>query len=466
MNYGMSANMVEGGGLYCPNVIGSNAPSQPHPVSEGDQKVIQQADVTVHDVLLGRGRGPNMHPGNQRYREIIYANRDNYNKASNRTEQTRITREIVNHIKQQGRFLKRLETPKNKKKKKRGEANVDAWVEVSDATARLKVGQCLRYKLRQDAEDKDDVSLGENESNGVPKNSETKFTGGAIIPSQEKSSPTNVINVVETEPTIPVQQQPSRKFRKVEIKEEQEPALSPEELEVLQSIGRSGLVLDDDDDDDSFDGFLESNLWEAQPTSSNALLVEDGDDPVPREFTMGSFYDSMFDANGGSYDSNYAYGADIISDAEVLTALGYPQAPPSPTKRPPVICYCGCRVDPSEAGMHRHKCGQRRGIYAGSNSLAHIKEQKKVLEEPPQEDMFCGSSIEPMNTNNTSSDMLAMGSALTPIDESWASPTPIQSEPPQSAPMGHGGMPFHVPESAPMARPRMYRSFMPSQNAF
>lgn len=83
-----------------------------------------------------------MHPGNQRYREIIYANRDNYNKASNRTEQTRITREIVNHIKQNGRFLKRLEAPKGgKKKKKRGESSGDIWVVVGDATARLKVGQ-------------------------------------------------------------------------------------------------------------------------------------------------------------------------------------------------------------------------------------------------------------------------------------------------------------------------------------
>lgn len=108
--------------------------------------ILRQADVTVHDVLLGRGRGPNMHPGNQRYREIIYANRDNYNKASNRTEQTRITREIVNHIKTNGRFLKRLEVPKSqKKKKKRGEANADSWVVVSDATARLKVGQVSSF---------------------------------------------------------------------------------------------------------------------------------------------------------------------------------------------------------------------------------------------------------------------------------------------------------------------------------
>jgi hypothetical protein len=116
--------------------------------TERGEVIIRQGDITVHDVLLGRGRGPNMHQGNQRYRQIIYANRDNYNKACNRTEQTRITREIVNHIKQNGRFLKRLETPKGgtKKKKKRGEASSDAWVVVDDATARLKVGQ-VRHSI-------------------------------------------------------------------------------------------------------------------------------------------------------------------------------------------------------------------------------------------------------------------------------------------------------------------------------
>ena len=142
MNFGM--NSVDSGGLFCSGVGGAIAPStgeQKHNNNNNEQ-VIRQCDVTVHDVLLGRGRGPNMHPGNQRYREIIYANRDNYNKASNRTEQTRITREIVNHIKQNGRFLKRLEAPKSqKKKKKRGSTTEDAWVVVSDATARLKVGQ-------------------------------------------------------------------------------------------------------------------------------------------------------------------------------------------------------------------------------------------------------------------------------------------------------------------------------------
>lgn len=138
MNFG--ANQMEDV-LFCSDVQ-SGAPRTGASKTEQKEEVVRQCDVTVHDVLLGRGRGPNMHPGNQRYREIIYANRENYNKASNRTEQTRITREIVNHIKQNGRFLKRLEVPKSqKKKKKRGESNTDSWVVVSDATARLKVGQ-------------------------------------------------------------------------------------------------------------------------------------------------------------------------------------------------------------------------------------------------------------------------------------------------------------------------------------
>ena len=131
-----------GGAMYCGSVGDNQVVVSHSEQPQMTEQVIRQCDVTVHDVLLGRGRGPNMHPGNQRYREIIYANRENYNKASNRTEQTRITREIVNHIKQNGRFLKRLEVPKSqKKKKKRGDNQGDSWVVVSDATARLKVGQ-------------------------------------------------------------------------------------------------------------------------------------------------------------------------------------------------------------------------------------------------------------------------------------------------------------------------------------
>lgn len=135
-------NRTGRGGVYHhPNLVPPAPAGVPVETPEQELQVVHQCEVTVHDVLLGRGRGPNMHPGNQRYREMIYANRDNYNRASNRTEQTRITRDIVNHVKKRGRFLKRLESRKGKKKKKRGDMTGDVWVMVVDATARLKVGQ-------------------------------------------------------------------------------------------------------------------------------------------------------------------------------------------------------------------------------------------------------------------------------------------------------------------------------------
>lgn len=385
--------------------------------------------------------------------------------------------------------------------------------------------QCLRYKLRQDAEDKDDASAAGDDDEvgvGVPRlKMKANHSGGAILPSMEQqaSSSQQVVSassglvVVEAEPIVShfeeqqQQQCASRKFRKVQVQEEQEPALSPEELAVLKSIGRSGLVVDDDEDgdddnnddgDDSFDGFLESAYWEARPTTSNSFLVEDEPQGggVPREFTMGSYYDNMFDANhtngggGASYDSNHAYGTDIISDAEVLSALGYPQAPAAPnSERPPVLCYCGCRIDPNDPSGRRHKCGPRgRGIYAGSNGFSRVRQKRQALlnsnnEKQAQEQVVTAAASAADNFSaviaNNSNKMFdaaastAMSTAMT-TDDSWADPVPIQSDhAPQSAPGGGGIMsaaaPFHVPDAVPTGRPRLYRPFMPlhpHQNAF
>eukprot|EP00977_Amphora_coffeiformis_P027803 scaffold34646_cov173-Amphora_coffeaeformis.AAC.9 len=469
MDYGM--NPVNSGGLFCSAVGGDIAPSTGEEKHNHDEQVIRQCDVTVHDVLLGRGRGPNMHPGNQRYREIIYANRDNYNKASNRTEQTRITREIVNHIKQNGRFLKRLETPKSqKKKKKRGSSTEDAWVVVSDATARLKVGQCLRYKLRQDAEQHDDGSMGEDCREEKFSHSTEKYSGGAIIPPiMEKKlfAPGAVnANVVEAEPIV--SGQPSRKYRKVEVPEE--PALDAEELQVLKAFKAHGMV-QDDEDEDSLDGFLESPLWEAKG-NTEALYVED--EPEPQGSLMGGYYDTMF-GNAGSYDSNFAYGTGLISDAEVLTALGYPQPPPQPSSRPAVLCYCGCRINPSEA--HKHKCVPGQGIFSmpcasPSGNWSAPRNHNDVLMSEPQEEpirtIIAGGNDDNMvnmnNNTNTSLPMViqsndTMTKTMNPSN-AWDG-GPIQSGGTiQSVPPGMSSGPFHVPDSAPALRPRMYRPFM------
>ena len=219
---------------------------------------------------------------------------------------------------------------------------------------------------------------------------------------------------------------------------------------------------------------------------------------------MGSYYDTMF-GNGGSYDSNYAFGTDLISDAEVLTALGYPQAPSQPT-RPSVLCYCGCRLNPSESHKHHHKnCMPRSGIFSmrGATPLGLVsspRPRSDAMMAEPEEDNYCGiisstsdNNVMAMNSNgfsmntsapnNTSNNNIMMtpvapndtrnNNMMTPMmgNDIWDAPIQsapiqsvpnhIQSGPVQSAPPGYGnGMPFHVPDTAPMARPRLYRPMM------
>lgn len=341
--------------------------------------------------------------------------------------------------------------------------------------------QCLRYKLRQDAEQHDDGSLadegyGEENHSG----STEKYSGGAVLPATDKS--TGII--IEAEPIL--SGQPSRKYRKVEIPEE--PALDAEELQALKSMNRSSFI--PEDEDDSLDGFVESPLWEAK-AASQANAVEEH--PEMEGSGSGSYYDSMF-GHGDSYDSNFAYGNELISDAEVLTALGYPQGPVGqPSKRTPVICYCGCRLKPSEAHKHGHQCvpGQG-GIFAMRGGplampTSQSSQSDAMLLSEPKKDAICTINDTNMMKNNTVnntnfSSMVTPGatsSGMTPMVVStsgWDAPmqsvpmqsAPIQSDPIQSAPIqsalprNNMSTPFQVPDSAPMARPRLFRPFMPN----
>ena len=170
----------------------------------------------------------------------------------------------------------------------------------------------------------------------------------------------------------------------------------------------------------------------------------------------------------------------------MLTALGYPQGPAvQPSKRTPVICYCGCRLKPTEAHKHGHQCVPRQGgIFAmrgGAFAMPTTQHsQPDAMVSEPQEDTICtvidGSTTNDINmmnnnamnnTRNFSSMVTpAANNAMPPIVSSngWDAPipsVPIQSAPFQSAPPGNNmSVPFQVPDSAPMARPRLFRPFM------
>jgi hypothetical protein len=56
-----------------------------------------------HDILCGRGRSTSDHPANVRFRQLINQNKDSYQKAKRRDEKTKITCELVDRLRRDGR---------------------------------------------------------------------------------------------------------------------------------------------------------------------------------------------------------------------------------------------------------------------------------------------------------------------------------------------------------------------------
>jgi hypothetical protein len=107
---------------------------------ENTETMTRITNPSSRDVLFGRGKPFQSHPGNVYLHKIVNMHKDRYLK-SRRYDKLAIAEEIVSEIKEgsngtPGRFLKRAE----------GE---DHWVEVSSEVAREKVSHALRGKPRK-----------------------------------------------------------------------------------------------------------------------------------------------------------------------------------------------------------------------------------------------------------------------------------------------------------------------------
>ena len=113
--------------------------------------LIPDADVTVHDVLLGRGGRTNHHEGNAKYRNYKESLQDEYLNAT-KDQKTSISNRLVTMMHQEhGRFLKAYEPAKDKNSDTKPKGNksnasgpVEFWYEVDLLTARKKASQALR----------------------------------------------------------------------------------------------------------------------------------------------------------------------------------------------------------------------------------------------------------------------------------------------------------------------------------
>jgi hypothetical protein len=102
-----------------------------------DPRLIETPEPS--DILFGRGKPFQSHPGNIRLHEIVNLQKDNYSR-SRRFDKLAIADAIVHQIKTEGappgRFLRRVE-------------GQDCWEVVPDELAREKVSHALRGKVKQ-----------------------------------------------------------------------------------------------------------------------------------------------------------------------------------------------------------------------------------------------------------------------------------------------------------------------------
>ncbi|GAX24184.1 hypothetical protein FisN_4Lh273 [Fistulifera solaris] len=90
----------------------------------------------LNDVLCGKDKTYGIHPGNQRFREMIESFVEVYKGNHSKQDKMKITRTIVAVMKQRynTRFIKRVKWNGN-----------DMWEQISDAIARDKVSHALRF---------------------------------------------------------------------------------------------------------------------------------------------------------------------------------------------------------------------------------------------------------------------------------------------------------------------------------
>jgi hypothetical protein len=62
-------------------------------------------EPSAMDILCGRGRTTSSHPANRRFRELVNRHKDAYQRAKRRDDKTKITYELVELLRSEGRYV-------------------------------------------------------------------------------------------------------------------------------------------------------------------------------------------------------------------------------------------------------------------------------------------------------------------------------------------------------------------------
>lgn len=120
---------------------------------------------SAYDVLLGRGKSNKNHPGNKRFQDCIQANRERYFNALTNVAKRDITMEILQFIRQKGRFLRR---------------GAHGWVDVPTPDIQQKVAHALQYRRRCVIKEKTGVARPRPDA-AVAADFPKKIMGGGVV---------------------------------------------------------------------------------------------------------------------------------------------------------------------------------------------------------------------------------------------------------------------------------------------
>ena len=126
------------------------------------------------DVLLGRGSGPNAHPGNVIFRKMVEDRRSDYLAAQKRQMKNDIATAIITEIRKHGgRFLK-----------KKSEAEPNLWVLADEEEVSEKVKHALRQKSKEQR-----AESAEERKSDSSVDKKGKATGAPIAAARPKKAP-------------------------------------------------------------------------------------------------------------------------------------------------------------------------------------------------------------------------------------------------------------------------------------
>jgi len=158
----------------------------PPAASSGPIRAVRTDEISINDVLCGRGGDINVHVGNEQFRKIVESKRMEYLTARFKREKRLIASSVVKEIQNlvpPGRFLSKIQIPGRRRSRNKGPDL--GWLEIDEEKAIEKSSQALRENapaLREKIVD-ESVAVGGDTSTGDDRYTQDMFYSSSGITS-------------------------------------------------------------------------------------------------------------------------------------------------------------------------------------------------------------------------------------------------------------------------------------------